>query len=96
MSEEIERIGESYTHDSLGNPYKKPVEKRAKCSKFALALKNMTDQEIKALGYCLLKSERVKKAIDCWNTSVEHGAQLYALEQEYRLRTIKQIKEPHP
>ena len=78
-----------YDVDSLGNKFKTPVCIRAKKSKFYKLLLELSDEELKALGYCLLVSSKVKDAIDCFSQTVEHGAQLYALEMEYNKRVNK-------
>lgn len=83
--QEIEKI-KKYEIDGLGKRFIKPVEERVKKSKFAALLKEMSDEEIKALGYCLLISQKVKDAIGYMSHTVETGVQLYALEQEYLKR----------
>jgi len=88
VKEEKYQIGKhiKYETDGLGNNFKNPVEERVKKSKFAKLLTEMTDQEIKALGYCLIASPKIKHAINCYSQSVEHGVQIYALKNEYEKR----------
>jgi hypothetical protein len=84
----------AYEQDGLGDSFKKPVIERAKKSKFAQLLKTMSDQEIQALGYCLLISKNVRIALECYRSAVEHGVQIYALEQEYKKRKTRKLEAP--
>lgn len=86
MKNQILKKEINYEIDGTGRKFKTPVTERVKKSKFAELLIEMTDQEIQALGYCLLKSPRVKKAIEYMSHTVEHGVQIYALELEFNKR----------
>ena len=87
MKNEIMIKKTDFEIDSMGREFKEPVEKRVKKSKFAKLLAKMTDEEIKAFGYCVLVSPIVKEAIECMSKAVEHSVQIYALQQEYEKRT---------
>lgn len=86
MKDLILKQSRNYEIDGTGRKFKTPVEERVKKSKFAELLFEMSDQEIQALGYCLLKSPKVKRAIEYMSHTVENGVQIYALEQEYNKR----------
>jgi hypothetical protein len=75
-----------YNVDSLGRKFKSPVEERVKKSKFAKILSEMTDEDIKALGYCILVSDKVRTAIKYLHHTVEPSVSFYALETEYKKR----------
>lgn len=88
MSKELSRINRArYDVDCLGRKYVTPIEERAKKSKFAKLIAELSEDDLKALGYCLLLSPKVKQAIDCYSQSSDHSVQMYALEQEYKKRT---------
>ena len=73
--------------DNVSNiVYKTPIEQRCKRSKFNNMIVNFTDEQLKALIYCLIFDKQVKNAIDCYSKSVSHEVQLYCLQKEYDKR----------
>jgi hypothetical protein len=75
--------------------YKTPLNKRLKNSKFAKLISEFTDEEIKALAYCLVFKPRVRHAIDMYSKAVDNSIQIEALRSEFLNRQI-QIKNLLP
>jgi len=77
-----------YEIDGLGNKFKNSIETRSKKSKFAAIIKNLNDDELKALCIVLFGKNNMKEAVDCYLHTVEHGVQIYSLENEAKKRGL--------
>lgn len=68
--------------------YKTPLKKRIKRSQFAKMISGFSDDEIKALTYCLILNPKIRFAIDTYSRAVDNYVQLSALQQEFDKRNI--------